>query len=1083
MRAAVLIAGLAWGAHGVFAQGDPELSARDKRIKELNGKQEYARVIAEINAQEAAAAGTPWQDSLWNFIYPLGNAHWKLKGPEAGAAAAEGLYKRIAAAKRSPQWEVKALIKLSALYYDLSMMQEYERVGELALATATRNADRIPPMVLADAHYCMALTHMDMGRYAAALPLVHRAISIAEGIVPLPAARLPIYFSGQGSALRKLGRMREAEESYKQGIAVVDSDTSLQALSTRATLLGNWAILIQSTGDLYRSKEVNTRALQAMDAVVAGTASDPQAHFSAQLNRTRIMHNLASTYFDMADFQRAGELLRSAQADLRALLGADHPRATQLNEPLAEVEAMAGDYAKAEALLIDQIAAVEATNPDEADLLLSLRSRLARMVVKQGDLARADSIHLLMLADDLEKLKGSSSKEAAAAFAERADLRIAQGRHGEAIQDLLVSRAIRSRILGVRHERLAEADVVISGAALALGDTLLARQHADSALLLLKQRLEQVKGPYAPAALRYPGLLTDAIMAKIAVERATDHGRGTERQWLRGLDAAFTSLHRNMNSLSGQGARLQMAASQRQLFDLGLDIAYLAHERHGEASDLDDFLRVSESDRSILLKNHLNAFTSLRYANVPDSVLAREQQLLRAMDYDPDDSKAQGEVYAKEEAYRAFLDTLRQRHPDYFTLRYGEPTVTIADLRNKLVTDQRDLLAYAVTGEHLYMLVVSADTTRLLRVASKGVSEAVKALNASVISRDHERYVKAAHELHEMVFAPVAPLLRKPELLIIPDGELHRVNFEALLSAPADAGDFRRHLLLQRYAIAYLLSATTAVQFSGLKQGRPTKALALAPGFSDELKQRYIAQVKDSARLDRDFLGYVRQPFALSTAQQLGELLSATVMVGGEADEKGFRAQAKDYGILHLGTHAELNEHAPMYSRLVLSKDGGSIEADADGYLHAYEIYEMDLRAQLAVLTACETGAGSNVEGEGVRSLGYSFAYAGCPSLVTSLWEIDEKSSSEIIKRFYEHLADGMPKHVALRQAKLEYLEDAGDELALPYYWAGMVLMGDVEPIEGAERGWSVMTMMAMVAIGLALIWLAWAYLRRRPHS
>ena len=568
-------------------------------------------------------------------------------------------------------------------------------------------------------------------------------------------------------------------------------------------------------------------------------------------------------------------------------------------------------------------------------------------------------------------------------------------------------------------------------------------------------------------------------MAKVAVERAAQKESGRERDWLEQLDPAFASLHRNMSSLSEEGARLQMAASHRRLFDLGLDLAHAAHERFGSEDDLDQFLRIAEYGRAILLKSRLNAFTSLRYAHVPDSVLAREQHLLKALNVDPDDPKAGNEVFEHEEAYAAFLDTLRQRHPDYFALRYGDPSVTIRDLRSRLVTDQRDLLAYAVTGEHVYMLVISADTAALLRAPRKSLSEAVSALNESVVARDIDRYLKAAHALHALIFAPVAPLLRRTELLIIPDGELHRVNFEALLSAPATRSDFREHLLIQRYAIAYLLSATTAIQFSDLKHGRPATTLALAPGFSDDLKQRYIAQVMDSARIDRDYLSFVRQPFARSTAQELGSLMSARVMVDGEADEPGFRTLAGEYGILHLGTHAEMNEHAPMYSRLVLSKNGSSNAADADGYLHAYEIYEMQLRAQLAVLTACETGAGSNVEGEGVRSLGYSFAYAGCPSLVTSLWEIDEKSSSEIITRFYEHLADGLPKHLALRQAKLDHLESAPDELALPYYWAGMVLMGDVEPIEGASGGRGIWMMILAVLFSAVALWTIWRRMRR----
>ncbi len=1083
MRHLLLVAVLVMTAACAFAQGNAELRARDQRIKELLGDEAYAQAIAEIDALVIAAPGTAWQDSLWNYIYPLGNAHWRTKGPEAAAAAAEGLFHRIVAAKRSPQWEVKALIKMSALYYDLHLMEDYQRVGMLALETAEQNAGRIPPMVLADAKYCMALTHMDLGRHEAALSLVQRAVEDAQRVDTLPVMRLPIYFSLQGSVLRRLGREREAEQSYKQGVAVSEQDTSLDALSTQATLLGNWAILIQSTGDLHRSKEVNTRALNAMSAAIARTKGDPQRQFSARMNRTRILLNLGSTYFDMGDFDRAGLFMGMAKAERRDLLGDGHPQVFGLNEGIAEVEAMAGNYEGAEKLLLEQIGTYGTMNEGGSDKFLDLHGRMARMVAKRGHLARADSIYAAVLPTDERVLSGSMSRYLAATLAERADLRMAQGRPADAISDLLFSRGIRGRIHGAGHERLAEADVLISGAALALGDTIMAGRFADSALHILARRVAQVKGPFSPTALRYPGLLADAVMAKVAVERATRPGSGEEREWLQQLDLAFASLHRNMSSLSEEGARLQMSAAQRRLFGLGLDLAYAAHERFGEAEDLQRFLRISESGRAVLLKNHLNAFTSLRYANVPDSVLLREQQLLKALSIDPDDAGAWDDLYRNEQSYASFLDTLRQRHPDYFTLRHGEPNVTIQDLRQRLVSDERALLAYAVTGEHLFMLVVRADTAALLRSSSQGVAAAVKALNDAVITRHTENYLKAAHELYLLVFAPVAPLLHTPELLIIADGELHRVNFEALLSAPASAIDFREHLLIQRYAIAYLLSATTAVQFASLKQGRPSKALAVAPGFSDELKQAYIAMATDTSEIDRDFLSYVRQPFALRTARELGDLLSARVMLGGEASEQGFRALAKEYGILHLGTHAELNERSPLYSRLVLSKDAGSGEADADGYLHAYEIFELDLRAQLAVLTACETGAGSNVEGEGVRSLGYSFAYAGCPSLVASLWQIDEKVSSEIIMRFYEHLADGMPKHLALREAKLEHLNAARDELAMPYYWAGMVLMGDVEPIAGAGGAWSTWAKLAALLMALGALLLVWILVRRRAPT
>jgi CHAT domain-containing protein len=108
----------------------------------------------------------------------------------------------------------------------------------------------------------------------------------------------------------------------------------------------------------------------------------------------------------------------------------------------------------------------------------------------------------------------------------------------------------------------------------------------------------------------------------------------------------------------------------------------------------------------------------------------------------------------------------------------------------------------------------------------------------------------------------------------------------------------------------------------------------------------------------------------------------------------------------------------------------------------------------LAVLTACETGIGKESTSEGMLSMAHGFAYAGCPSLIMSLWEIDEKTSAGIVEDFYENLAGGMAKNRAIRQAKLDYLRHTEGELKNPYYWSGLVLFGDVAPVEKDTEIW-----------------------------
>ena len=457
------------------------------------------------------------------------------------------------------------------------------------------------------------------------------------------------------------------------------------------------------------------------------------------------------------------------------------------------------------------------------------------------------------------------------------------------------------------------------------------------------------------------------------------------------------ALERNKSALNDAASRLVLIGSQKKLFELALDLAFISYDRTGSQEDLERFLQLSEANRSILLKSRLNEFAGIKFTGVPDSILAQEQALLQALDIDPEERGTALDLDRKEQDYHAFLLMLEKRYPRYFELRYGEPRPTLKKAREALLVPDRQLLVYVTTEEHLYTLVIGTEEATLVRSGMQGIAREVGELNEAIMARDGDRCMRSANELYERTIRPVAKKLDGAELLVVPDGPLHLVNFEMLIpSLPRQEGTPPERLI-HRYTISYLLSVTTAVQFTGLTHLGAQGALAVAPGFTDQLKRDYLAHVHDSTLVDQRFLALVRQPFAVRTAIGLGDVLSAHVLVGAQASELGFREQAGKYGILHLGTHADMNAIAPMYSYLVFDKDGDGVDADSDGYLHAYEIFDLDLRAELAVLTACGTGIGKQDPGEGIRSLAYGFAFAGCPSLVMSLWNIDERSSSEVI--------------------------------------------------------------------------------------
>jgi CHAT domain-containing protein len=178
------------------------------------------------------------------------------------------------------------------------------------------------------------------------------------------------------------------------------------------------------------------------------------------------------------------------------------------------------------------------------------------------------------------------------------------------------------------------------------------------------------------------------------------------------------------------------------------------------------------------------------------------------------------------------------------------------------------------------------------------------------------------------------------------------------------------------------------------------------------------------------------------------------VLLGEAATEENLKADDRlgKYRVIHLAAHGLLNENRPQFSGLVVSLpragtsegaagSAGSRRSSEDGLLQVYEIFNMRLNADLVVLSACETGLGKEMRGEGIVGLTRAFLYAGTPAVVVSLWKVADSSTAELMVRFHAHLRDdGLSPSEALRRAQLDLVEKTG--FAHPYYWAPFVLVG-----------------------------------------
>ena len=308
---------------------------------------------------------------------------------------------------------------------------------------------------------------------------------------------------------------------------------------------------------------------------------------------------------------------------------------------------------------------------------------------------------------------------------------------------------------------------------------------------------------------------------------------------------------------------------------------------------------------------------------------------------------------------------------------------------------------------------------------------------------------------------------------MIPDQSLNFLPFEALIQSPAksESADYQSlDYLINSFRINYQYSATIFAQHQESSEDPKPENLFLgfAPTFqsvTSDLPEQYLRRGEIT-------------PLKWNVAEvdQVTQLLTGTDDTSiNESSESFFKSKAQNARIIHLATHAFVDEKEPLNSKIMLQESGDTLQ---DGTLFAFEIFKMQLHAELVTLSACNTGYGKLVGGEGAMSLARAFTYSGAKSVVMSHWEVNDKITAELMQHFYRNLSEEMPKDEALHQAKLRLIRENDAAIADPFYWAAFVQIGDTSPISFPQSAywywWLGGLFLMMVFTGIYLL------LRRR---
>ncbi|MEP7267418.1 MAG: CHAT domain-containing protein [Saprospiraceae bacterium] len=371
------------------------------------------------------------------------------------------------------------------------------------------------------------------------------------------------------------------------------------------------------------------------------------------------------------------------------------------------------------------------------------------------------------------------------------------------------------------------------------------------------------------------------------------------------------------------------------------------------------------------------------------------------------------------------------------------------------------LIDYFVGDSNIYVSLLSDSSKSCLSIKLNTTNrELIDSFISSALSKEvaSSNYKALSNKVYNLLIHPIENKLTSKRLIIIPDGFLFRLPFELL-----QTNEYK--LLVENFSIQYEFSSKLLLKKT-INKARKSYA-----GFAPEYignEEIIVSNEKAVTRAEtyeesRAMLGPLK--FNIPEVLECAKIMNGSSFVGPLADKFTFKDKSKDARIVHLAMHAITDDQNPDYSQLLFKSK------DKNEPLFAYELNEYEMHSELAILSACNTGIGRYRRGDGVQSMARAFKGAGCKNIVMSLWPANDASTKDIVVGFLKNLKAGMGKADALRKSKLDYLKTAPEELKLPYYWAGLILIGDNDAMKFDSNNYLSILLVAIAILGILFIW------------
>ncbi len=1009
----------------------------------LNAK-EYTKADSLLQKETAYFAALKNLDTLVYYVPLAGKIANELHGTQKSIEAVHTIISLLKNKGAIPALMVKACRTAADFFSSIGQNQYGYNISEKALAYTLLQPGHTNPDI--------AICEYNLGTYAhrlgnIALSLKHHRRSMDIRETDKNTDPEDIYFSANamGGLMWYASKYDSAALLYNKALGALQKmpDNDLNRYFRPANIQNNLAALYNAKGNTTEAIKVMEGCIINFQQFIGSKEPHPKKQ-SATEGLFEAIDNLAGIYKEIGDYYKAGQLLQYSYSQKQLHLDSAHPgifiseillgqyynavheydtAMLYLGKGLSKLENSSGDYLfwAADGYYLKALIYANRNKPELAaasfakseelyetsyqgqydNIYMDFLRDASVFYAKKGDYGkafeRADKVYKYLLAVNEE-----GSLQAFYQLLNIAEINYMAGRYKEAIS------------------RCTDAAKVING------------KIRDGGTLLDSIKIEIFK----------PKLIL--INAKSAYELQKNKDTAFLKSLSATLEEALNILEKRKTILDDEASIKILIADHQSLIDFAKKIDLQLTEKTGNSFYLDRLINLHESALYNRIRGRLDKQHAVLSSGLPSSMQQQELELKKVLTTSLTDTRSPKDEVMRNyilatNNWEVYLDKVKKEYPAYYSIRYANLFKSLPELQSAL-PDSNTVVRYFFSDTSLMVLVLDNNSKELIRLENKNLQDKINTVMQN--GGGEQLQLSILYDLYQRLWEPIAPLITNKKITIIPDGILYNLSFEMLTNQLLTSyKELASKSLLSRHIISYHYSLFMLGLPRLSEEVLKENYVAFAPGFSDDIKNKYLTLAEDSLTLDRQYLRLLPQPFTSKLASEMKKLLAGNVFLNEASTKNSFRNNAGGHKIIHIGTHATFNNIRPEQSGLIFTKNP---EPPSDSnFLSLVDIYSCNMQSDLTILTACESGRPGYQDGEGMVSLAHAFNYAGSKRILTALWEIDEHSSSRITEFFIRNLKKGYPTDEALQQAKLQYLQQAQGRILAPAYWAGLVIIGE----------------------------------------